>query len=247
MSAQDSLFRRFGRLELPLAESDGTDLAALDPARDILLDLFAAAINAELAPVWASAAQGTPLEDKSPVQLKLPALPEEDKLQQMKSEFPMLAVGRSVKPATIEAFSLDQDGLKTLWDVDYILCPLSLASELKLRDVLQAVGKTVVSVVRKGGHRAYRTDANGFAADVLGDDGDDTCGFFGCRVTEIVAAPAQFSKDGPPYLACGVTLETLEVSSHIGGNDDGESVPLVGATLKTGVTQSGDPSIIVRG
>ncbi len=245
MSRTHSLNRRFGRFELPLDESTATTLVALDPARDILLDLFASALNCELEPVWASAVNGTPLEGTDPVQLKLPALPEEEKLQQMKAEWPMLAVGRSVKPATIEPFLLDGDQLKTLWDVDYILCPLALTNELRLRDVLQAVGKTLTAVVRIGGHKSYRTDANGFALDVLADDGDGTCGFYACRVTEFAAAPAQFAKDGPPYLAVGLTLETIEVSQY--GDDDGESAPLVGATMNAGLTQSGDPKIEVRG
>ncbi len=244
MSRAHSLFRRFGRLTLPLDETGDDNLVALDPARDILLDLFTAALNCELEPVWERAVVGTPLEGRSPVQLKLPALPEEEKLGQMKADFPMLAVGRSVKPATIEAWSLDQDQLKTLWDVDYVLCPLSLTNEMRVRDVLQAVGKTLVSTVRAGGHKAYLRDANGYAAGVRGDDGQLTCGFFSCRVTEFAAAPAQFAKDGPPYLAVGLTLETVEVSSS---DDDGESVPMVGATLNAGLTQSGDPKLEVRG
>ncbi len=246
MSRAESLFRKFGRLELPLDASTENNLVALDPARDILLDLFAAAINSELEPVWLRAVRNTPLEGSDPVKFKFPALPELDKLQQTKADFPMLAVGRSVKPATIEPFMLDSDALKTLWDVDYVLCPLSLTNEMRLRDVLQAVGKAMTMVVRIGGHKAYRTDANGFAVDVLGDDGDGTCGFYTCRVTEFAAAPAQFAKDGPPYLAVGLTLETVEVSGYL-EDGDGESVPLVGATLNAGLTQSGDPKIEVRG
>lgn len=247
MSRAQSLFRKFGRLELPLDTSTAGSLVSLDPARDIILDLFAAAINSELEPVWSRAVAGTPLETKNPVQLKLPALPSEEAMGQMKADFPMLAVGRSVKPMTVEPWSLDQDQLKTLWDVDYVLCPLSLTNEMRVRDVLQAVGKTLTSTVRRGGHKAYLTDAQGYAVDVLGDDGPLTCGFFGCRVTEFAAAPAVFAKDGPPYLAVGLTLETLEISTHYRGEDDGESAPLVGATLSAGLTQSGDPKVEVRG
>lgn len=245
MSRSHSLNRKFGRLELPLAETGENNLVALDPARDILLDCIAAAIACELEPVWEDAVAGTPLEEREPVQLKLPALPEEEALQQMKTSFPMLAMGRSVKPMTIEQQLLERDQLKTLWDVDYVLCPLSLTNEMRLRDVLQAVGKIITSVVRIGGHKAYRTDANGLALDVLGDAGDGTCGFASLRVTEFVTGPASFAKDGPPYLACGLTLESIELSDYTDG-DDGESVPLVGASAQFGLTQSGDPAINVR-
>ncbi|HEY3497135.1 MAG TPA: hypothetical protein VGK73_20695, partial [Polyangiaceae bacterium] len=83
MTAAQSLYRKFGALQLPLAESSETDLAALDPARDILLDLFAVALNSELAPVWDWPAQMTILQGSAPVQQKLPSLPEPEVLQQM--------------------------------------------------------------------------------------------------------------------------------------------------------------------
>lgn len=244
MTAAQSLYRKFGALQLPLAESNETDLAALDPARDILLGLFAAALNSELAPVWDWPAQMTILQGSTPVQQKLPALPESEVLQQMKTGWPLLAVGRQERPATLSDFTLEQDALTDRWDIDYVLAPLTLENQLRMRDVLQAVTKIITATVRQGGHRAYRTDAQGFAANVFGD-GENCCCFYSVRVTESVHGPARFVKDGPKYYAATVTLETVEVSDYLDGGD-GESVPLVGATGTFGLAQSGDPAVIVK-
>lgn len=250
MTTQNSLFRRFGRLELPLAESEEADLASLDPARDILLDLFAAALNDELAPVWESATAGiAALEGHDPVQFKVPGRLDEEALQQFKTEWPILAVARSTKPAKVAPWSLEQQKVTREWDIDYILGPLTFGSSLRLTDVLERVANILILVVNAGGHRAYRTQVNQgftFAENVIGDDGAGTCGFYDCKVTEFATGPAEFSKGGPKYHAASITLETVEVSNYAAGDEDGESVPLAGATLQAGVTQSGDPVIIVR-
>lgn len=247
MSRTQSLNRKFGRLELPLSETGDSDLSALDPAREILLDCLAAAINCELEPRWAAAVRGTPLEGTSPVEFKFPALLSEETLQQIKPAWPMLAVSRKQLPNKREPISLEYSKLTDRWDVDYVLGPLSLTSSLKVIDALSFVEKVIILTIERRGHKAYATDSNGYARSVLADDGSDTCGFHAIRVTESVKGAGAFAQDAPKYNALGLTLETEEISTYLPGDDDGESVPLVGATLNAGLTQSGDPKLEVRG
>jgi hypothetical protein len=256
VTATDSLYRRFGALQVPLAAIPGSQagaLAALDPARDILLDLFAAALKSELTPVWDSATIGTPLEGSEPVTTKLPGMPTAEALGEMKTGWPMLCVARSPQAVQFGDYTLELRMVTQRWDVDYILCPLALANLLRVQDVLPTIGKIVDMVLYNRGHRAYRTMQNGnaiFAANVTGD-GENCCGFVQCRVVDMALGPASFSQGGPKYYACGLTLESVEVSNFLtdanGDPDDGEAVPLQGATGNFGLTESGDPSIVARG
>jgi hypothetical protein len=180
-------------------------------------------------------------------------MPTPEALGEMKTGWPMLCVDRSTQPATFADYSIEKRLLTQRWDVDYILCPLILGNLLRVKDVLQAVGKIVDTVVMSRGHRAYRTGTNRnytFAADVLGG-GENCCNFNSCRVVNMALGPASFSQGGPKYYACGLTLETTEVSDYLedaaGNPDDGEAVPLLGATGTFGLTESGLPSIIARG
>lgn len=247
MSRTQSLNRKFGRLELPLSATSDNDLSSLDPAREILLDCLAAAINSELEPRWERAVAGTPLENTSPVEFKFPALLSEENLQQFKPAWPMLAVSRKQLPNRREQVSLEYSKLTDRWDIDYILGPLSLTSSLKVIDALSFVEKIIILTIERQGHKAYATDANGYALSVLGDDGDASCGFYSLRVVESQKGAAAFAQDGPRYNALGLTLESEELATYLPDDDDGESAPLVGATLSASLTQSGDPKVEVRG
>lgn len=257
MSAQ-SIYRRFGQFAVPLDPPTGdspNDFARLDPARDILLDLFAAAINAELAELWKYAMVGTPLSEVAPVEQKIPGPASPELLGEMKTSFPALFVDRSTTGAQFADLTLETRSLTQRWDVDYILSPLTTTNLLRAKDVLQAVGKAIDLVIENGGHPAYRTVQNGnivLPAPVLGS-GKNCCGFWQCRIADMALGPAAFSAkgDGPRYYACGLTLETVELSGFLtdaaGQPEDGVGVPLNGTTGTFGLTQSGDPSIIARG
>src|SRR5690349_575643 len=109
MTAANSLYQRLGGTSFPLdPAAAAADLSTLDPAQDILLELLAAAINAELPPRWKAAVLGTPLWEADPVQTKLPDIPDAQTLQQVGVKFPLLAVSRSEAPAQVEDFNLDQ-------------------------------------------------------------------------------------------------------------------------------------------
>jgi hypothetical protein len=199
--------------------------------------------------VWGDAVIGSALSGSAPVQQKLPALPEAEILAQMKVGWPLLAVGPSDNTAGSEPFSIDQTKLTQRWDVDFILCPHAIAGEIKFRPVLRAVDKVLRLTVLEGGHRAYLTRTNGnfeHAANVLTDSGDDCCGFYAARVVESFSGPARFVKDGPRFLAASITLETEEISEYLAGDEDGESVPLEGASGDFGYDASGTPGILAR-
>ncbi len=248
MTSAQSLHRKFGAVELPLVADGRQNFTSLDPARDILLDLFAAAIACELEPVWETAVSRIPnLELKQPVH-KFPRLPEPEALRQFKSEFPLLAVGRSRSPQQRAAFSIDQRQVTTRWDIDYILCPLALAGELGIQDLLPMVANIIDLVVAEGGHRAYRTITSAgleMTANVLGA-GENCCNFYSAEIVESAFGPAAFAKDGPQFLAASATLVTIELSDFLEDGEDGESVPFDGATANYGYDGSGKPGLIAR-
>lgn len=247
MTAANSLHQSMGAMSFPLADAALADLSDLDPAADTLLELFAAAINAELLPRWAGAVAGTPLVGTQPVQTKLPTLPEADALKQLKVGFPLLAVSRAETPVQAEDFSIDRSKETWRWDVDYLLCPLTIGNKLALEPALIAVGRILNMVIREGGHRAYATQvAQGFTQTKnVFAAGDGCCNFSTIRVVEYRIGAAALSADGPKYHACSMTLETVELSraSEAGfpaaGSYAGTSVQ-----LRTG-TEQGLKTIVV--
>lgn len=245
MTSAQSLHRKFGAVELPLVSEGQADFTFLDPARDILLELFATAIGCELAPVWDDAVARSPLlQTKPPVAQKLPSLPSPEVMAQAKFEFPLLSVGRAERPARREDYTLDQDKLIWRWDVDYILGPLALQSELQVRDVLQFIVKVVTATVRQGGHRAYSADENGYPVQVFGD-GEGCCGFYSLNLVEATVGAAGVSREAPKYHAATIVLESEEVSGF-GEVGDPDAAPLLGATGTLGLAQSGDPALIAK-
>lgn len=254
MTAAPNLYRRFGQFALPLAETQPSDLSSLDPARDILLELFAAALLVELTPGWQSATSDSALMGTTPVMQKLPSMPTPEALGEMKQGWPLLCVARAPTPgAQFADFTIDVRSVTQRWDVDYILCPLSIGNLLRVQDILQAVGKTIDLVIENAGHPAYRTVQSGnvaLSANVLGS-GPNCCGFWRCAVTEMGLGPASFTPNGPKYYACSLTLETIELSGFAtdgdGQPDDGIAVPLEGADAEFGLSESGVPSILARG
>lgn len=244
MTASNSVQQSIGALSFPLAPSTSADLADLDPARDILLELFAAAIIAELAPRWAAATDGTPLLNSSPVETKLPFMPEPEALQQVGTKFPLLSVCRADAPVQVDDFSLERGRETCRWDVDYILGPLSLGNSLALRESLIAIARVLHLTMRESGHRAYAVDPNGYAKNVLGP-GDACCNFSTSKVVDYKYGVAQLASNGPKYHAVSMTLETTELSRlndaafPSAGSYQGTSL-----TLRTG-TEQGLKTVVV--
>jgi hypothetical protein len=238
MSAAESLFRKFGAVSFPLATTGDTSFAALDPGRDILLELLADALVSELTPVWTAATAGTPLAGTTPVTQKLPELPDLSAVQQVAVAFPLLAVSRTGDPIQIEEYTIAQDRLTSRWEVDYILGPLDIGNQIKLQDVLIAAAKIIGLTIHAGGHLAHETQESSgqlFAKLVLGE-GDGCACFSTCRVVDAQIGSASLAEGGPKYHACTLTLETTELSGIVDG--DGAAYDGTFATLQTG-TESG--------
>lgn len=212
MTAANSVQQSIGALSLTLAASaTAADLADLDPARDILLELFAAAIIAELTPRWTAVTAGiTGLAGTSPVQTKLPAMPEPEALQQVGTEFPLLTVARSKAPVAVDDFTLDRGRETRRWDVDYILGPLSLGNSLAIGEALVVVARVLHLTMRDCGHRAYAQQGD-YPKNVLAA-GAGCCNFSSSRVVDYEFGVAQLVGNGPKYHAVSMTLETTELS-----------------------------------
>ncbi len=234
MTTTDSLFRSFGKLELPLQTTGEKDLGSLDPARDILLELFAAALIAEVTPRWAAAIAGTPLAGAAVVQTKFPEFPEQVFLQQSATEWPLLAVYRNDDPELYDEHTLWEERVTCKWGVDYCIGPLDIGNVVKLGDVLTAVPRILAGVIREGGHRAYATQQTGNSAytkQVLGA-GSGCCGFSTIRIVQSISGSAAFAQQGPKFHCASIVLETTELSNI----NPGIATPYAGtsATLSTG-------------
>lgn len=206
-------FNRFsGALHLPTTTTGETTLESLDPAQEILIALFKKAIETELGPRWAAAANGTPLAGHPVVAATLDQEPTQEHLQQEPTKFPMLAVYRTGE-VEVEQLSLSIDEVTQRWGVDYVLGPLDVASKRKVGGALDAVAKTINEVVRVGGHPAYGMDqGNVQPKQVLTTSGQGCCDFASVRVVGWSTGQAAFATEGqgPTYWWMTLQLETTE-------------------------------------
>jgi hypothetical protein len=231
-----------GALAFPIVGTGATNLSALDPARDILLALFASAITAELDPVWEPATRRTPLEPADhPVRARHPYPPEQKTLQQVTTKFPALFVYRQEEPIRPVQFTLWQRRYTSRWGIDYFLGPLDAGDAGRVGDILIAVGKILGEVIEDGGHSSYAGGAN-----VLLDGGLGTCGFSTAVMIDFKAGGAKLADNGdkgPTFLACSCTLETTEmVKPRAAGV--GADLAGVDFTLGTGTNEGLIPNLI---
>jgi hypothetical protein len=220
-----SLPRRVGDLALPLEASSVVSGTFPDPARDQLLELFAAALNAQLDAAWQAGAVGTPLELTAPVQSKLPLEPTPNVMLEQRQEFPLLALHRT-GAAEYEDLTLHVEQRRQQWQLHYFLSPLRVDHVRRLSGVLTWVPTIVQQVIYMQGHPAYDSGALQF--------GTGKGGLATLRIVSHELGQARFADsgdDGPTYLACSITLESTEV----GGWTDAASVDLDGATFKASV------------
>ncbi len=223
--ATDSLFQRFGGLEMPLEAADvDTTLAVLDPVRAKLLAFFKAAINSEFGEAWTKItgqlATDHVLRGTSPVQTVLELEPTGKTLSQIKVGFPLLALHRTGE-ATFESYSFEEERLNQPWDLHYIVAPLEAANVHKIGDICVAVAKLVRLLVRNKSHKSYEDGATQFG-DLSRID-----------VPSFQTGPARYATgdDAPLYLAAVMRLDTQERS----GDVDGAFEPLTGIDYDVGV------------
>lgn len=221
-----SLNTSFGGTSFPLdagtAASTG-NLTHADPARRKLIELFEAAINAEMGDAWravvgyASGPTGFGSTHKLygtlPVSDTLELRPTQAHMTQRKARFPLLALHRFGRPL-IEAQSLYQDRLTQTWLLHWILGPADTAECHRLLDVAQAIPKLIALIARANGHPAYESGAAQFGTESESGIGG----------IEVVGAEgpeqAQFAGDenGVIYYALTVEIRTVEYTDP-GGED----------------------------
>jgi hypothetical protein len=208
----DSLFQRLGDMSMPTKATDVDPtiltLAPLDPARDTMLALFAAACNFELGPAWAVANAGTPLAGQSVVQDTWPGQPSAEVVRQRAGSFPMLFLSRD--SGKYDDFSLARKQLTQTWGLHYIMSPIDVGDTRKLQDILVRVGATIMATIERKGHPAYQ---NGDA--VLWSVYLATL-----NITSAVVGQAKFAdgaKDAPLYHSLSMELVSTEIVEPLQG------------------------------
>jgi hypothetical protein len=207
--------RTVGKLALPTTDANESTLASLDPAQDILLELFKAAINEDLGPAWDDASTGTTLEGRCPVETIEPFEPTLEFMQQVKVTFPALFVFPMGEPTGRE-FSLNLSEMTQQWGVDYILGPFKIEDVRKLGGALRVVQKIISEICRVGSHPAYGLDANEVQANqVIVGEGEGTCGFKSFRyVGSTPPGQASFGEGAPTYWATRIVCESTELGDY---------------------------------
>jgi hypothetical protein len=221
----EHIFHEFGAIEFDDSDDVTDELyTPLDPARDILLDLFTAAINWELAKGlttatmsaasrWGRAIAGTKLAGTLPVADKFWLQLTPDILRETAFEFPLLTLYR--QRANEEDHALGRGKLTQRWGMDYVLPPLGTDDLRRVSAVFVGVAKLVQLVLRFRGHPAYASGAN-----KLGDgDGDGFAHLSSIRIVETVEGPVSFQPqgDGPIYYALHFEIETTELEQPMDG------------------------------
>src|SRR5260221_1422066 len=208
----DSLFQRMGEMRMPTKASDvGAELtlAPLDPARDAMLALFAAACNAELGLAWAAVAAGTPLAGKSIVEDTWPGAPSPELVLQRRCDFPCLFLSRDGK-GEYSDHSLALKQLKQTWGLHYIISPVDIGDFRKLGDILVRVGATIMATIERKGHPSYLS-----GAAVL-----YSAGLAVLNLSSVQAGQARFAdgdKSAPLYHSLSCELESVEIAGSIPG------------------------------
>ncbi len=227
----ESLHESFGGLSLPVGEEDVDDtLAPLDPGRDVMLALFAAAINAELGPAWAKLAGRLPaskkIDKENPVGDTYPGEPTPQVMQERQGLFPLLALHRS-EEHSYEQQTLELDVMKQPWALHYILCPLDVAGTRQLQDVCQAVSKICRRTVERRGHPAYNDGEELFFPD-------GSAPFSSAEVKGGQMGQATFAGDekGTLYYSLTLRLETTEIARP---SAEGTFGPYDGADYSFGI------------
>lgn len=230
----ESMYERFGALKLPLRADDISDsgLASLDPSRDLLLDLFASAINSELGEVYAKVrlevANRETLGDL-PVSDTLPDEPSQANMQQRKGLFPMLALHRA-GTAQYEQYTLEITRIVQPWSLHYILGPLDLIDGRKLKDICSAIPKIVAMVIRRRGHASFQ----GGALQFFGEESPSQPSPLSSVRIVSHEGPGQavFGESATIYWAVEMKLESTETSGYV---EEAQGTDLDGATMSVSV------------
>lgn len=223
-------------------DSTNGTLTSLDPARDTLLELFAAAINSELGAAWTAVTDTLPaghkLSGTSPVQDTVPSAPSEQLLTQRKHGWPVLMLHRDGR-GEFSDHGLELDKLTQPWKLYWIVGPLDIIDQRKILDIGQAIAKVLRLVIRKRGHRAYQNGALQFF--------DDTTPLSSVELNSYMGpAHAGFAGESSTvqFWALEVTLTTTEISADLEGSS-GSDIEAIDLTLGVGGEEEIMPALVL--
>jgi hypothetical protein len=209
----NSLYQTLGAMALPTKATDvdatALTLAPLDPARDAMLALFAAAIVAELGPAWDVVAAAVPsLAGVSVVADTWPGEPSPEIVLQRKCKFPCLFLSRS-GVGTFQYITLARRQKTQKWGLHYIVSPVDVGELRKVGDILARVSAVLLSTIERGGHPSYQSGSK-----VLASVGLDSV-----ELDNDQAGQARFAADpaSPLYRSLSCELTTTESTNWVPG------------------------------
>ncbi len=226
------LYEFFGDANYPATDVVNEQLySSFDPGRDILLGLFAAAINQELGGSttdvlttsrWGIARVGTRYELTLPVADTYYEVPDKETLRKADLAFPFLALGRTDGEPGEQTLQIENDTCR--WSLDYVLGPLKEEDKRRLGGVLKGVRDIIQLCIRRRGHPAYDDGALQFF--------EGTGGFSSIRAINYQMGPAEFGERGAGLIfhALHMTLETVEVE----GAQEDSVTPFEGVSITIG-------------
>ncbi len=229
----ESLCQRVGGTELPLDVSAITAAATFepcDPALNVIADLMAAAIRAELGSAagqaWASVCATLPSGHRlanttNSVGAVWKVRPSSTLMRQIRvSAWPLLTAWRE-GPGEYEQLTYCKEIIRQKWGVAWVLGDYEADLTLKLAPVLQMVGRVIAQTAIHGAHPAYESGTRQFGANR---------GWLqAIRPLSYDAGAAVFADDDEARFWCAsATLETIEVSRDldVGGEMDGLDLSL---------------------
>jgi len=239
----NSIYRGVGGTAFPLADTNETTAGSLEPGRDILLALLAAALNDELAARWTDASVGSSLSGTTPVADTLPDEPDSHILQTTEQSFPLLAVYWTGEGSWDEIDS-GQNQLTRTFAVDYILGPLTSGDRRKMLDFLAAALKVMLLTIDRGGHMAYAvTPGHATQPKLVLGPGMGTANWSNCKIApnSIRRGPAKFSDQETLYWAVSLDVLAAEIESFTDGDTRDNDYEGVNAELGTGTVIGDDP------
>lgn len=206
MTLPNSMFRGYGDNTFPIQLGDLVDgNVYADTPRDMMIGLFAAALNDELNDTWATVAAGTELAGTAPVVTRLPLEPTTQILEQWKASMPLLCVHRTGE-AKYEERTLDYTHKVQQWGVHYILPPMTLDYLDRFSAVPEIFANTVSLCIRQRGHKAYESGTLQFG------DGRGRLEYI--KLLTHQAGQATFgTPDGALFMASALVIETGETEN----------------------------------
>jgi hypothetical protein len=216
-----SITNGFGAVRFPLTAPNLNDGgSSVDVGLNTLTQLIAAAVNAEFRTKWTSAIESLSPNSKirgeylQPVGSTFNEPPEPHQLTQTSLVWPILAVYRTGDPEDFDLTLCHRATRQTI-HADWILGPLGVAEQKRMRGFLTAFLALVREVVRYGRHPAFDGNVRQFAGS-----------FHSLQVTGVSGpgiARMLETDQGGGYYAVSAHLEAVERECNTSG---GSSVEL---------------------